>query len=108
MSGFDWEFLGESKKGSLDDSKLHFFQKREVYKMHPRWVDDIARYFGQLGDCIVAGAPFGGPVAITKDTRGLPKMAGRLKQRVSIYTSAGKPLGDFEVCKRFNLYLIFY
>jgi hypothetical protein len=81
----------------MDDSKLHFFQKREVYEMHPKWVEDISRIYGLLGDCIIAGAPFGGPVAVTKDTRGLPKVSGKLKQKVSIYTSAGRPLGDFEV-----------
>eukprot|EP00743_Colponemidia_sp_Colp-15_P004235 GILK01004569.1.p1 GENE.GILK01004569.1~~GILK01004569.1.p1 ORF type:complete len:820 (-),score=138.43 GILK01004569.1:154-2613(-) len=75
---------------TVEWSELHdrFYRKRDVYTM--AWGNiDLNKY-------VIAGAPFGGPVALVRDEKKLLLLGSQSsKPRMFIYTSSGKLLASF-------------
>ncbi|XP_071444220.1 vacuolar protein sorting-associated protein 16 homolog [Hetaerina americana] len=65
-----------------------YFRKFEIYNMG--WLADAS-----LDGMMVAAAPFGGPIALTRDRRQIVKIHGVGKPKVSIYSASGKLCGGF-------------
>lgn len=61
-----------------------WYRKREVYTAH--WSDEPER----LHLSVVAGAPFGGPVATVRDEKVFQPVRGSLKPELQTWTSAGR------------------
>ncbi|CAE7218827.1 vps16 [Symbiodinium sp. CCMP2592] len=61
-----------------------WYRKREVYPA--QWADDPDR----LHLCVVAGAPYGGPVATVRDEHVFQPVKGSLRTELQIWTSAGR------------------
>ena len=77
-----------------------YFRKHELYSME--WGGGI-----NLGDFMVAAAPYGGPIALTRDETKYNKVArSGGKPIVFIFSSSGKKIASFKVsraCIIFNL-----
>lgn len=56
------------------------------------WLADAS-----LDGRMVAAAPFGGPIALTRDRRQIVKVHGVGKPKVAIYSASGVLLGGFVV-----------
>ncbi|XP_046392085.1 vacuolar protein sorting-associated protein 16 homolog [Ischnura elegans] len=65
-----------------------YFRKFEIYNMG--WLADAS-----LDGRMVAAAPFGGPIALTRDRRQIVKVHGVGKPKVAIYSASGVLLGGF-------------
>lgn len=65
-----------------------WYRKREVYTA--LWSDEPDR----LHFSVVAGAPYGGPVATVRDEREFQLVRGSLKPELQTWTSAGRPLAS--------------
>jgi hypothetical protein len=78
----EWVQLGKNKKG-----KPVYYRKKEIYTLDWQNVN--------LGEALIASAPFGGPIAITRNPRRATRIAGEAKPYVYIYSSAGKLLSKF-------------
>lgn len=66
------------------------FRKFDLYNIE--WLQGV-----NLDNLLVIGAPHGGPIAITKDSRKYNKHSGTSKTIIKIFTSSGKPLGTVHV-----------
>lgn len=69
----DWQRLAD-----------HWYRKRDIYTA--LWNDEPER----LHVSVVAGAPFGGPVATVRDERQLQAVRGSLRPELLTWTSAGR------------------
>jgi len=74
----DWQKLGEDT----------WYRKRKVYSAH--WDDEPDR----LRVSVVAGAPFGGPVATVRDENVFQPVRGSLRPELQTWTSAGRPIAS--------------
>mmetsp|Transcript_72406 Transcript_72406/g.204674 ORF Transcript_72406/g.204674 Transcript_72406/m.204674 type:complete len:865 (+) Transcript_72406:200-2794(+) len=63
-----------------------WYRKQEVYAAH--WSDEPERFRLSM----VAGAPYGGPVATVRDERVFQPSHGSLKAELQTWTSAGRPI----------------
>eukprot|EP00659_Diplonema_papillatum_P009298 gene9298-14407_t len=77
----DWQPLGQDKDGSYT-----YYRKVEVYQM--KWTVDI-------GECMVAAAPYGGPIAVARDPKKLVKATSTQKPMIRTYTSSGVLISQF-------------
>ena len=70
-----------------------FFRKRLVYDtLSAYWAKDL----GDLSNCMLVSSGYGGVIAVTRDTRYIPKIKpSALKQTIYTHTSAGKPVGKY-------------
>jgi hypothetical protein len=70
-----------------------FFRKRTIYDtLSTYWAKEIK----DLSNCMLAGSAYGGLIAVTRDTRYIPKISpNSMKQTIFTHTSAGKPMGKF-------------
>ena len=73
MEAANWQPLG--------DHQVRVIPVYETMRWDP---EDV-----EFGDCVVAAAPFGGPVAVTRDTSKLTAMRGG-DDDISIYSASGK------------------
>ncbi|KAK2169318.1 hypothetical protein LSH36_11g09017 [Paralvinella palmiformis] len=73
----DWSPLGDV-----------FYRKQELYSLD--WFEKV-----NLQKCMIAAAPYGGPVAMMRDDRKLQKMT-TVPPIVYIYSSAGKEISAFK------------
>lgn len=77
----DWFTLGQGQT----------YRRYEIYNMD--WLQNA-----DLGQMRVYGAPYGGPIAITKDPNAFTKVAGnKVKPTIKIYTASGMPLSTITV-----------
>jgi len=65
-----------------------WYRKREVYDA--KWDDEPDR----LHMSVVAGAPYGGPVATVRDENVFQPVRGNLKPELQTWTSAGRPIAS--------------
>ncbi|ETO20954.1 hypothetical protein RFI_16250 [Reticulomyxa filosa] len=68
-----------------DEVKTHFFHKRKLYDC--QWKDENGEIL-DLNDFRIAGASFGGPIAMIEDEKKVPR--GEKGYRVRIYLPTGK------------------
>ncbi len=61
----------------------HYVRQLKVFE-RMRWGDDV-----DLGNSLTAAAPFGGPIAITRDTSKLMELRA-VGDDISIYSSSGQ------------------
>jgi hypothetical protein len=52
-----------------------------------RWALEL-----DLSNCLVAGAPFGGPLAMTRDTTKLMELRGAADDDIMVYSPVGQPV----------------
>lgn len=71
----EWQEIGD-----------RYYRRRELYELEWPLEPDVQ---------LVAAAPFGGPVAATRDESKIVKVGGALRPEVCIYTAAGTPLAAF-------------
>jgi len=76
MSSASWHPLG-----------AHFFATTRIYPSSARWDADL-----DLSSALVARAPFGGPVAVTRDAAALHDARSSVDDDVAIFTAAGELL----------------
>ena len=72
----DWNSLGDV-----------LYRKWHVYDM--QWLDQI-----QIEDYHMAGAPFGGPIALIRDARKSSSQENDEKPKLKIFTSAGVMIAE--------------
>lgn len=72
---------------------LHFFRKIELY--HLEFPDNV-----NLEHMKVYAAPFGGPIAITKDPKQITKAGTKAKPVIQIFTSSGRLISTINVSRR--------
>jgi len=67
-----------------------WYRKREVWNETALWSDDTDR----LHLSVVAGAPYGGPVATVRDEHVFQPVRGSLKPELQTWTSRGRPIAS--------------
>ena len=73
MALFDWKLLG-----------ARFVRQHKLFESM-RWQLEL-----DLSSCIVAGAPFGGPIAITRDTTKLMELRGAADEDILVFSPSGQ------------------
>lgn len=101
----DWDALGSPGASAAAASTDAFYRRTPLYTLSWSFPGS------DLSDYIVAGAPYGGPIALTRDdskpvlltsnddnaSAAVPSSSGKTK-RVSVYSSAGILLQSITVC----------
>jgi vacuolar protein sorting-associated protein 16 len=81
--------LSSSASSASDWKQLHdrYYRKNEIYALE--WNVDLSKYK-------VVGAPFGGPVAVTRDETKIQLVSkDTIKPAIQIYTSTGQLISTF-------------
>eukprot|EP01028_Stygiella_incarcerata_P006175 TRINITY_DN251_c1_g2_i1.p1 TRINITY_DN251_c1_g2~~TRINITY_DN251_c1_g2_i1.p1 ORF type:complete len:899 (+),score=217.35 TRINITY_DN251_c1_g2_i1:92-2788(+) len=76
----DWIPLGETKGRSI------YYRKKEVY--------DMGWEMSEFSTMRTAIAPFGGPIAMVRDSQKIVRVDGRAKPVIRIYSSSGVPMAE--------------
>ncbi|XP_014676105.1 PREDICTED: vacuolar protein sorting-associated protein 16 homolog [Priapulus caudatus] len=76
----DWTPLGLGKNV--------FYSKYDLYSM--RWVEQV-----DPSKVLIVAAPYGGPIAVTRDDSKIVKVQGSTKKVIFIYSAAGQKLSEF-------------
>merc|ERR1719336_300051 len=78
----------------LDDSKPpKYYRKRQVYRDMP-WLDEDGTSLN-LDKYVICGAPYGGPIAMVRDERKIVELTSSERNRMRIFTAAGKLLSNW-------------
>eukprot|EP01012_Entosiphon_sulcatum_P000743 TRINITY_DN10128_c0_g1_i1.p1 TRINITY_DN10128_c0_g1~~TRINITY_DN10128_c0_g1_i1.p1 ORF type:complete len:838 (-),score=192.58 TRINITY_DN10128_c0_g1_i1:55-2568(-) len=80
LSG-DWMPFGSSGSGEPT-----YYRRVALYEMMWQGMD--------LGQYLVAAAPYGGPIAVTRDPKKLVQLSDKLRE-IYIFSAAGKEIGSF-------------
>ncbi len=99
-----WIQLTEIPVG--DRSKFYYFRRHELFP-YVQWIDEKTKApIPDIVDCLIAGAPYGGPVAMISGKVGVDVVKEETNQEgvgyqqiINVYDAAGKPISVIKLNK---------